>query len=100
MKQLEISHVKLKSESLNLNFLQEKCAELEQEKKILQIELDAVQKEANTRCNLLDSELNTVSSIDECSGGLFASSSLCSFEINMKSVKIISNKPMKIERLS
>ena len=60
-KQLEISHVKLKSESLNFNFLQEKCAELEKEKKILQIELDAVHKESNTRCNLLDSELNTVS---------------------------------------
>lgn len=59
-KQLEISNVKLKSESLNLNLLLEKCAESEKEKKILQIELDAIQKEFNTRCNLLDSELNTV----------------------------------------
>lgn len=56
--------MKLKTESLNLNLLQEKCAEYEQEKKILNIEFDAVQKELNTRCNLLDSELNTVRLID------------------------------------
>ncbi len=53
--------MKLKTESLNLNLLQERCAELEKEKKILNIELDAIQKESNSRCSLLDSELNTVS---------------------------------------
>lgn len=52
--------MKLRTESLNLNLLQEQCAELQKEKKILNIELDALQKESNTRCSLLDSELNTV----------------------------------------
>ena len=60
-KQLEITNVKLKTESLNLNLLQEQCAELEKEKKIMNIELDAVQKESSNRINLLDSENNTVS---------------------------------------
>jgi len=49
--------VKLKTESLNLNFLQEQCAELEKEKKILNIEIDALQKELTSRLSLLDSKL-------------------------------------------
>jgi len=59
---LEITNVKLKTESLNLNFLQEQCAELEKEKKILNIEIDALQKELTSRLSLLDSEINTVCS--------------------------------------
>ena len=51
--------MKLKTESLNLNFLQEQCAELEKEKKILNIEIDALQKESTSR---LSSEINTVCS--------------------------------------
>ena len=58
---MEINNIKLKTESLNLNLLQERCAELEKEKKIMDIELDAIQKESNTRVNLLESELNMVS---------------------------------------
>lgn len=60
-KQLDITHVKLKTESLNFNFLQEQCAELEQEKKMMEIEMDARQKDHNTRYSLFDSEINTVS---------------------------------------
>jgi hypothetical protein len=60
-KQLEITNVKLKTESLNLNLLQEQCAELEKEKKIMDIEFHALQKDYNTRFSLLDSEINSVS---------------------------------------
>jgi hypothetical protein len=56
-----MSNVKLKAESLNLNLLQEQCAELEKEKKFVIIELDAIRKDFSTRLNLLDSEINTVS---------------------------------------
>jgi hypothetical protein len=56
-----MSNVKLKAESLNVNLLQEQCAELEKEKKFVIIELDAIRKDFSTRLNLLDSEINTVS---------------------------------------
>ncbi|CAF4628355.1 unnamed protein product, partial [Rotaria sp. Silwood2] len=59
LKQIEITNVKLKTESLNLNLLQEQCAELEKEKKFMIIELDAIRKDFNSRLSLLDSEINT-----------------------------------------
>ncbi|CAF3587436.1 unnamed protein product [Rotaria sordida] len=58
-KQLEISNVKLKTESLNLNLLQEQCAELEKEKNIMIIEVEALHTDFNGRLALLDSEINT-----------------------------------------
>ncbi|CAF1115190.1 unnamed protein product [Rotaria sordida] len=60
LKQIEITNVKLKTESLNLNLLQEQCAELEKEKNFMIIELDAIRKDFNSRLSLLDSEINTV----------------------------------------
>ncbi|CAF3786859.1 unnamed protein product [Rotaria sp. Silwood1] len=59
LKQIEITNVKLKTESLNLNLLQEQCAELEKEKNFMVIELDAIRKDFNSRLSLLDSEINT-----------------------------------------
>jgi len=59
-KQLEITNVKLKTESLNLNLLQEQCAELEKEKNIMIIEVEALHTDFNGRLALLDSEINTV----------------------------------------
>ena len=59
-KQLEIANVKLKTESLNLNLLQEQCAELEKEKNIMIIEVEALHTDFNGRLALLDSEINTV----------------------------------------
>jgi hypothetical protein len=53
--------VKLKTESLNLNLLQEQCAELEKEKNIMIIEVEALHTDFNGRLALLDSEINTVS---------------------------------------
>jgi len=58
---LEITNVKLKTESLNLNLLQEQCAELEKEKNIMIIEVEALHTDFNGRLALLDSEINTVS---------------------------------------
>ncbi|CAF3799316.1 unnamed protein product [Rotaria magnacalcarata] len=58
-KQLEISNVKLKTESLNLNLLQEQCAELDKEKNIMIIEVEALHTDFNGRLALLDSEINT-----------------------------------------
>ncbi|CAF1596153.1 unnamed protein product, partial [Adineta ricciae] len=58
-KQLEITNVKLKTESLNLNLLQEQCAELEKEKNIMLIEVEALHTDFNGRLALLDSEINT-----------------------------------------
>ena len=60
MKQLEIANVKLKTESLNLNLLQEQCAELDKEKNIMIIEVEALHTDFNSRLALLDSEINTV----------------------------------------
>ncbi len=60
-KQLEITNVKLKTESLNLNLLQEQAAELEKEKNIMIIEVEALHTDFNGRLALLDSEINTVS---------------------------------------
>lgn len=60
-KQFEIANVKLKTESLNLNLLQEQCAELEKEKNIMIIEVEALHTDFNGRLALLDSEINTVS---------------------------------------
>jgi len=59
LKQLEITNVKLKTESLNLNLLQEQCAELEKEKNIMIIEVEALHTDFNGRLALLDSEINT-----------------------------------------
>lgn len=59
-KQLEIANVKLKTESLNLNLLQEQCAELDKEKNIMIIEVEALHTDFNSRLALLDSEINTV----------------------------------------
>lgn len=59
-KQLELTNVKLKTESLNLNLLQEQCAELEKEKNIMIIEVEALHTDFNARLALLDSEINTV----------------------------------------
>ncbi|CAM4791193.1 unnamed protein product [Rotaria magnacalcarata] len=59
VKQMEITNIKLKTESLNLNLLQEQCAELEKEKNCMIVELDAIQKDFNSRLSLLDSEINT-----------------------------------------
>jgi len=53
--------VKLKTESLNLNLLQEQAAELEKEKNIMIIEVEALHTDFNGRLALLDSEINTVS---------------------------------------
>jgi chromosome segregation ATPase len=58
-KQLEITNVKLKTESLNLNLLQEQCAELDKEKNIMIIEVEALHTDFNGRLALLDSEINT-----------------------------------------
>ncbi|CAF3958209.1 unnamed protein product [Rotaria sp. Silwood2] len=58
-KQFEIANVKLKTESLNLNLLQEQCAELEKEKNIMIIEVEALHTDFNGRLALLDSEINT-----------------------------------------
>jgi len=58
-KQLELTNVKLKTESLNLNLLQEQCAELEKEKSIMIIEMEALHTDFNARLALLDSEINT-----------------------------------------
>ncbi|CAF4771522.1 unnamed protein product, partial [Rotaria sp. Silwood1] len=58
-KQLEIANVKLKTESLNLNLLQEQCAELDKEKNIMIIEVEALHTDFNGRLALLDSEINT-----------------------------------------
>ena len=60
-KQLELTNVKLKTESLNLNLLQEQCAELEKEKNIMLIEVEALHTDFNGRLGLLDSEITTVS---------------------------------------
>lgn len=51
--------MKLKTESLNLNLLQEQCAELEKEKNIMLIEVEALHTDFNGRLALLDSEINT-----------------------------------------
>ncbi|CAF3673868.1 unnamed protein product [Rotaria socialis] len=59
VKQMEITNIKLKTESLNLNLLQEQCAELEKEKNCMNVELDAIRKDFNSRLSLLDSEINT-----------------------------------------
>ncbi len=59
-KQLKIINDQLKTD--NLNLLQEQCAELVKENKIMNIKLDATQKDWNIQLNLLDSELNTVGS--------------------------------------
>jgi hypothetical protein len=81
----------LKTESLNLNLLQEQCAELEKEKKIMNIELDAVQKESNNRINLLDSENNTVSfSWNRISISFWID--ISSYSLNMKTLNVILNK--------
>ncbi len=61
-KQLKIITDKLKTDNLNLNLLQEQCAELVEEKKIMNIKLDATEKDWNIKLNLLNSELNTVGS--------------------------------------
>ena len=53
--------MKLKTESLNLNLLQEQCAELDKEKNIMIIEVEALHTDFNARLALLDSEINTVS---------------------------------------
>ncbi len=58
---MEITNVKLKTESLNLNLLQEQAAELEKEKNIMIIEVEALHTDFNGRLALLDSEINTVS---------------------------------------
>lgn len=52
--------MKLKTESLNLNLLQEQCAELDKEKNIMIIEVEALHTDFNSRLALLDSEINTV----------------------------------------
>ncbi len=81
----------MKTESLNLNLLQEQCAELEKEKKIMNIELDAVQKESNNRINLLDSENNTVSfSWNRISISFWID--ISSYSLNMKTLNVILNK--------
>ena len=56
--------MKLKTESLNLNLLQEQCAELDKEKNIMMIEVEALHTDFNARLALLDSEINTVSAMD------------------------------------
>lgn len=50
----------MKTESLNLNLLQEQCAELDKEKNIMIIEVEALHTDFNSRLALLDSEINTV----------------------------------------
>ena len=96
LKQLEITNVKLKTESLNLNLLQKQCAELEKEKNIMIIEVEALHTDFNGRLALLDSEINTVSdpqrTIFKFVRLLFFSSS----EIDMKNVNTISNRQLKI----
>jgi Na+-transporting NADH:ubiquinone oxidoreductase subunit NqrC len=51
----------LKTESLNLNLLQEQFAELDKQKNIMIIEVEALHTDFNARLGLLDSEINTVS---------------------------------------
>ncbi|CAF1365200.1 unnamed protein product [Adineta steineri] len=59
LKQLDMTNMRLRTESTNLNSLQEQCTEYEKEKKFMLIELDAIRKDFSTRLNLLDSEINT-----------------------------------------
>jgi hypothetical protein len=89
-KQLEITNVKLKTESLNLNLLQEQCAELEKEKNIMIIEVEALHTDFNGRLALLDSEINTVSFV--CPNLFDLIFFKFSSEIVMKNVNMILNK--------
>ena len=106
-KQLELTNVKLKTESLNLNLLQEQCAELEKEKNMMTIEIGALQTDFNAQLSLLESDLNTVSSVDlpvkDEPISLRSSSVIVIISVNMilnKPSKIVTQRQISSNRLS